>query len=348
MNYNNKTILKALTISSKYKGLDIVHKMVNLERGIMIATDLTTFTTVAIPRTWKISGTGVVPLDVIKRALSCTVVSFDFNADTKTARVEIDGQAITVPYRDSRDFPACPAEDWKYQGELSASGVASVLDFISKDDLRPAMMGVYIGEQHIVGTNGHVLRYRNHDYAGTPFILNAVSANVLSQFWGGFNGPELFYGVLKYGDWLVIHKGAVMVYSRAINETYPRYMSVIPDYTGVPSITVNREELYKAVKAVTPSASKSRKMIELETGAGALMVTGQDIDTGTRSDINIGARNTVEIGYRIGFNANYLETVCTNVNSEEITFKLDSPNRAGLVGDMLIMPMDLNYKGYGR
>jgi DNA polymerase-3 subunit beta len=347
MNYNNKTILKALTISSKYKGLDIVHKMVNLERGIMIATDLTTFTTVTIPRTWKISGTGVVPLDVIKRALSCTVVSFDFNAETNMARVEIDGQIITVPYRDSRDFPEMPAEDWKYQGELGASGVASVLDFIGKDDLRPAMMGVYVGE-HIVGTNGHILRYRNHDYAGTPFILNAVTASVLTQFWGGFNGPELFYAVLKYGDWLVIHKGAVMVYSRAINETYPRYMSVIPDYAGVPSVTVNREELYKAVKAVTPSASKVTKVIALETGSNAIMVTGQDIDTGTRSDVSIDARNTVEIGYRIGFNAKYLETVCSNVNSEEITFKLDSPNRAGLVGDMLIMPIDLNYRGYGR
>jgi DNA polymerase-3 subunit beta len=223
-------------------------------------------------------------------------------------------------------------------GSLIAKDVAGVLDFLSKEDLRPAMQGAYIGAD-VVGTNGHILRYIKSNYAGAPFILTRA-------------GVELVKASLKdVKTWKVkqdrynvcLYANGVRIIARKIQETYPNYRSVIPkDNAGL--ITLDRNELQSTLKSLDSVVNKTTKQVELKAvDAGAVEISGRDIDRQTESSQEIRANvSGLESAFRIGFNSKYLQTICSNIAGESISMQLSTPNRAGVINDeILIMPVML-------
>lgn len=340
MKYDNKTILKALKKISRKKTFPIVDRTVFLNASQITATDLDTFITVQTPETWTVNGDGVVPLDLISRAMASRSVEITFNGEKYTA--VLDGKTSAGPCRLAEDFPTYETDGFQFLGKVGASSIASVLDFVSKDEYRYAMTGVYIGEK-IVATNGHFLRHRFDGYDGAPFILRAEAAAAMSQFWGGFKGPETTWSVRMKSGRVMLTAGSVEINSATINETYPNYGAVIPK--DVPSsVTIKTAELLEALKSVKPSVSKSRNAVEFAYQDGKIILTAKDDDVGARSDVAvpvIGSKN-IASGYRMGFNLGYLETVSSNVHSDALTFEVSQPNRAAVInGDILLMPVML-------
>lgn len=341
MNYNNKTIYKALCKIARKSKIDIIDKKILLSSLSMTACDLETYLNIVTPDHWKVDGAGVVSLELIKTALNAKEVSVFFDGEKYTAT--IDGKTSSGPCLFWKDFPEEKLEGFTFAGSVGASSVSSVLDFVGNDIFRPAMNGVYIGE-HVVATNGHYMRYRNDDYAGKPFILRKEAADALVQFWGGFKTPETRFTVqLNSHGRVLLSNGRVEINSATINETYPNYSAVIPrDNAG--ELTIRLDDFKDAVKAVKSSCSKTVNAVELTCNHGALIVTGKDDDIGTRSDVTVRtiASELIPSGFRIGFNAKYLETVFSNVHCDDVTFKISEPNRAAVInGDILLMPVML-------
>ena len=144
--------------------------------------------------------------------------------------------------------------------------------------------------------------------------------------------------------------GDSRVLARLIDEPYPNYQAVIP-VDNDKKMTANRDAMLAAVKRVALYSSTMTNQIRLSVSKDEVVISAEDLERASS------AKETVSCDYDgddlvIGFNAQYLTEVLTNVDSEDVLFEFSSPNRAGVVtpahqreGEtmmMLIMPVMLN------
>jgi DNA polymerase-3 subunit beta len=334
-----KSTFNTIKKLSKKSSIVAIDKTVLIDASGITATDLETWYQIALPDGWKVTGAGVVSLEILQATAGAKSVQIDF--ETWAGVFNIDGRTFRSSVEPAYDFPKPPDTlNMLIDGRIFSKDVAGVLDFLGKDELRPAMLGAYIGAD-IVGTNAHILRYIKSDYEGAPFILTRA-------------GVELVKSCLKDVEtWTVkqdkynvclTSKGGGRIIARKIAETYPPYKTVIPQ-NNEGLITLDKNELQRTLKSLESVVNKNTNQIELKTiDAGGVTVKGFDIDRQTEStqELRAGVEG-LPSAFRIGFNSKYLQTVCSNIAGDSFNMQLSQPNRAGVVNDeILIMPVMLS------
>lgn len=258
---------------------------------------------------------------------------------------------------DGGDYPEIPTVEGEQvvetEGELVKRAIQKASFAVSKDALRPAMMGIYfqIGpdEGRAVATDGHRL---------VRLTLGTLTASEQTDFIVPEKALSLTARVATEGPCTLSVSGGYVgftfagarVVARMIEESYPNYQAVIP-MENDRKATVNRQSLLAAVKRVGLYASATLKQLRLTLTADQIEVAAEDVDRSSE------AKETVLADYSgedmtIGFNADYLTEVLGNVDAEDVVVALSSPNRAAIVtpaeqaeGEdllMLIMPVMLN------
>lgn len=342
----NKATFNTIKKICGSKSLAITEKTVHVDYNGLMATNLETYIKVMRPDGWHVSGAGVISLDILAALIDARSVSITFDAGLCV--IDVDGQTITATAMDSRDFPEIPVDDaLKYSGQFIGQDAAAVLDFIGKNIFRLAITGVYIGE-HIVATNGHIMRYRRSGYNGAPFILRreAVEAVKVQAVAGKmFKGPAQHWAVHHGAGYVALYRGDVAIYTRPIDETYPNYLAVIPS-NNEKTMTVDVNEMTGALKKLAPiykAGGTKAVAIEID-GPGAVKMSAKYLTSEAESTTGLAAnvRNCAS-GFRIGFNADYLTTVASNVNSGAMIFEIGEANRATIINrEILLMPVMLN------
>ncbi|RMF63415.1 MAG: DNA polymerase III subunit beta [Bacteroidetes bacterium] len=281
-----------------------------------------------------------------------------FSADDQfnvTLRTD-QGHYKMVGY-DGADYPALPelAGNVRIEtdGKLLRRAIQKTHFAVSKDALRPAMMGIYfqIGPEHgrAVATDGHRLvkltLEQMRSAVPVDFIVPEKAVTLASRIAG-----EGACSVTVDEGYVGFDFGDARVLARLIDETYPNYEAVIP-VENDRLLIVNRDAMLAAVKRVGLYSSSMTNQIRLALKADRVEISAEDIERSSE------ARETVLCEYDgeemvIGFNAQYLTEVLSNVDGEEVQFEFSSPNRAGVVmpreqleGEemmMLIMPVMLN------
>ena len=137
---------------------------------------------------------------------------------------------------------------------------------------------------------------------------------------------------------------------RLIEGRYPNYNSVIPQ-NNPNKLTVDRKSCVSALRRVLPFASRSTNLVRLHIEEGKLAISTNDIDFATSANESLPC-DFVGKTMDIGFNGLSLYEVLSNIDSEEVTFSLADPSRAGVIEPatqpenedvlMLVMPMLLN------
>jgi DNA polymerase III subunit beta len=260
---------------------------------------------------------------------------------------------------DGADYPALPSLDGLR--EIAADGptlrraIAKTAFAVSKDALRPAMMGVYfqVRPEHarVVATDGHRLVKLVLDaLASEPavdFIVPEKALALTARAAGNAGeGCTLHVG----NGYVAFDFGGARVMGRLIDEQYPNYEAVIP-VENERRLVVGRDALLAAVRRVALYSSSMTHQIRLKLEPNRLTISAEDIERASE------ARETVLCEYaaepmEIGFNSVYLTEVLQNVDGEDVVMEFSSPNRAGVVtpadepeGEemmMLIMPVMLN------
>ena len=295
------------------------------------------------------------------RALPDLPVTFSADGDFKIV-LETDQGRYKMVGHDGADYPALPELDGQRTLEMESAllgrAISKTSFAVSKDALRPAMMGVYfqIGETEgrAVATDGHRL---------VKLELAAMTAEEATSFIVPEKAMTLVGRVAEDGFCTVtVDEGHVgfsfenaRVLARLIDEAYPNYEAVIPDANDK-ALTVDRAAMLAAVKRVSLYSSSMTNQIRLEIAADQVKISAEDIERSSE------AHETVLCDFEdpagadepmtIGFNAVYLTEVLSNLDAEDVVFALSTPNRAGIVtpqeqqeGEemlMLIMPVMLN------
>lgn len=279
-------------------------------------------------------------------------VDDDYNVTLKTEQ----GRYKMVGF-DGADYPALPdlADTVRIEtsGSLLKRAITKTGFAVSRDALRPAMMGIYfqIGPDggKAVATDGHRLVKLSLDRMTSKdpveFIVPEKAMNLASRV-----ATDEPCTVVVDGGYVAFDFGRSRVLARLIDEAYPNYQAVIP-VENDKRLTVSRDSMLAAVKRVALYSSTMTNQIRLHLSAEAVKIAAEDIERASE------AYETVVCEYDsddmlIGFNAVYLTEVLSNVDADEVQFEFSSPNRAGIVipleqkeGEsmmMLIMPVMLN------
>ncbi|MDX1429709.1 MAG: DNA polymerase III subunit beta, partial [Rhodothermales bacterium] len=334
------------------------------DRLRLSATDLEISIVQNLPVQFETNGTSeklrvAVPakrlLDTL-RALPDIPVQFSAD-DEHNVTLRTDQGEYKMVGHDGADYPALPEMD----GELEISTTGAVLKravhkthfAVSKDALRPAMMGIYFqikgSQSRVVATDGHrLVRLTLAELKSaktTNFIVPEKAMTLVGRV-----AREETCTIRIDGGYVGFDFGESQVLARQIDEAYPNYEAVIP-HENDRKFQVNRDAMLAAVKRVGLYSSSMTNQIKLSLDAKQVEISAEDIERSSEAHETVLGEYDGE-PMTIGFNASYLTEVLGNIDSDEVVLEFSSPNRAGVVtpvdepsGEemlMLIMPVMLN------
>lgn len=290
------------------------------------------------------------------RALPDLPLEFTANSDFEIT-LETDKGHYKMVGHDGADYPELPnlsdEQQIMAEGALLQRAIQKTSFAVSKDALRPAMMGIYFQIQpdqgRTVATDGHrLVKLTLSQMTSAEPIDFIVPEKAMTL--AGRIADDTPCTIVVDGGHVGFEFEHARVLARLIDEAYPNYEAVIP-VENDRLLTVNRASLLAAVKRVGLYSSSMTHQIRLSLEPKKLEISAEDIERASE------AKETVLCEYDsepmvIGFNAEYLTEVLTNLDAEDVVFEFSSPNRAGVVSPqdqeegedilMLIMPVMLN------
>ncbi|MDR6940504.1 DNA polymerase III subunit beta [Mucilaginibacter pocheonensis] len=326
------------------------------------ATDLQTSMTTSLAVEAKENGRIAIPSRILLETLkSLPEQPVAFAVDDNTFAIEInagDGK-YKLSGENGEDFPKIPVVENASSVNLPASVLAEAINktifAVSNDELRPAMTGVYcqLSPQHLtfVATDAHKLvRYRRKDAkaeSATSFILPKKALTLLKS---SLPTDDVNVSV-EYNSTSAFFKfGNINLVCRLIDERYPDYEAVIPQ-TNPNKLSIDRLTFLGSLNRVAIYANKTTHQVRLKINGSELNISSEDIDFANEAHERLSCQYEGD-DMEIGFNARFLIEMLKNLNCEEVSLEMSTPNRAGLLlpqgGDenedvlMLVMPVMLN------
>ncbi len=286
-------------------------------------------------------------------------LTFDISIDTFSIRIHSETGESNIMGYDWEDFPQLPelkqdmVSPLRLPADVVLQGIGKTIFATGEDELRPVMNGIFIEmtAQNLtfVASDSHMLvRYQRSDVQANKdgsFILPKKSAsllkNVLVKEQGeveiSFDDKNAMFQLSEY-----------TMICRLVEGMYPAYNSVIP--TNNPNkMIIDRVEFLSSLRRVAMFANQATNLVKLELKGNQITIFAQDID------FSIASHDTLKCQYdgdnmNIGFKANFLAEILSNLSSTDVSLEMSDPSRASLVlpvqsdieGEdilMLIMPM---------
>ena len=307
----------------------------------------------------KVAITAKTLLDALREGTD-QPLTFEVNEDTLEVTVSYMNGHYSLMAQNADVYPlplglGDNATQVSMSAEVLQKAIGCTLFATADDELRPVMNGIYfdINEQDItfVASDGHKLvRYRTNSAHGdnqSAFILPKKPAGLLKNLLAKEEGDV----TVAFNDRnAVISVGDFRLICRLIEGRYPNYSSVIPQNNPY-VLTLDRQSALSAVRRVSIFSSQASSLVKLSLSENKLTLSAQDIDFSTSAQEQV-ACQYVGADMNIGFKATFLLDIFSNISSNEVTFALADPSRAGVIepveqeeGDsllMLLMPMMLN------
>jgi DNA polymerase-3 subunit beta len=281
--------------------------------------------------------------------------------------IDTDGERISVKCRKSRfkmvgknpeEFPKLPSQKSLAKFDIPTRTLDDMVSktsyAVSTDLTRPSLCGVLWevkgGNLAMVATDGHRLAKVGlgavcKGVDDNEFIVSPKALNLLRSLSDEVDDVHLALAE----NHITFDLGDSVIYSRLLEGPFPDYNQVIPKKNNK-DLTVSREELTSACKRVSILSSAITHQIKLVVTDDRLTMSVNTPDVGEAvEEVSCSyAHDNMEIGY----NARYLLDILRTMESDDVTFKLDRNDNAGVVvpaangGDIqhqcLLMPLRLS------
>ena len=293
------------------------------------------------------------------RGLPEQPITVQINNETFGVEIVSDNGQYKLSGENPIDFPKTPIVTKGQSVELSStaisSAIANTLFATSTDDLRPAMMGVFVqmGTENatFAATDGHrLVRYRRRDIISdveTSMIIQRKALKLLETCLPAEDVPVKAEFTTSNAFFSF---GNIKMICRLIDERFPDYENAIP--TNNPNtLTINRMDLLNSLRRISIYSNRTTHQIRLKLTLNDLVVSAEDLDYSNEASEKLMCEYNGD-DMEIGFNAKFLIEVLGNLTSKVLTFELSAPNRAGIIIPedqeenedilMLVMPVMLN------
>jgi len=328
----------------------------------LTGTDLeVTVTTEIHPQEIQEEGAVALPARVITemvRSLPDIPIQIESDAGYKI-KITTDQGFYQISGISKENFPEIPAPNENRVVELAneqlARMFAKTIFAVSVDELRPALMGVFIqimnNEFRMVATDGHRLsKIVDDGYKGSEDELRMIVPPKAVQIALKNLDEEGNTRLVIDDSSMSFEFGATRLYTRLVEGQYPDYERVIPR-DNEKMMVVDKQLLIASVKRVSLFSSQLTRQIRFSVVPQKLTILSEDVDVGgeAREELNVDYNDEP---MEIGFNSQYLSDIIKQIDTDEIEFQLKSPISAALVSPvrqqenesfvMLLMPIKLS------
>lgn len=275
-------------------------------------------------------------IDTLK-ALPEQPISFSVDEETNAIELKSAFGKYNMAGDSPADFPEVPkpenTDSLEISSEILMQAVNKTLFATSNDELRQAMMGVYVqidfNDITFVATDAHKLvKYKFSNVKsdvtsslivpkkGLTLFKNAVTGNTPVKV--SFNKSNIFF---EFDESKVI--------IRLIDEKYPDYNAVIPKNN--PNLLVlGRKDFQNSLKRIGIYANKTTNQVVLKIDDGSLTISAQDLDFSNEATEQLSCSYQGD-AMTIGFNSKFLIEMLNVLESDDINLELSTPNRAGIL-----------------
>lgn len=234
-------------------------------------------------------------------------------------------------------------------------GINTTLFASADDELRPVMNGVVldITPENItfVASDAHKLvRLKNSSIKGeqkSTLIIPKKPANLLRNILPKETGSV----IISFDENNVLFKlSNYQMFCRLVEGRFPNYNAVVPQNNPY-KIIVERASFLNTLKRVAIFANQSTSLVKISISSNKMELTSQDIDFSTSAEESITCQYEGE-QINIGFKAQFIIDIVSNLETQDIVLELADPSRAGLFLPveneenedllMLLMPMLIN------
>ena len=242
-----------------------------------------------------------------------------------------------ITSRDPEEFPDLPETTTDKKIEITGKNLLNVIQntgyAVSKDDLKPALCGIYINitKQKItaVSTDGHrlikyLLTTENEENEESSLIIPIKFLNILKS-------------VINKEDKITIGTGEnhieikyknIYLLSRIIKESFPDFNSVIPENNPI-CAKISTEEVIDSIKRVAIFSNKTTKQVQIHFCNNEIIVSAEDKETKSSAKEHIECDHGGE-EIIVKYNAQYLKEILSHLNSQETNIFLSSPQTAAV------------------
>jgi DNA polymerase-3 subunit beta len=329
-------------------------------RAELEATDMELGVRVGLETTESTPGQAVIPgrllLDVV-RSLPTDQLSLEYRSAQQDVEVVAGPSKFHLRTLPPEDFPKLPEAPADGTMTVPAGAFVDTINRVaraaSRDETRPHLTGVLVTatgrELRMVATDSYRLSVKETQLEAA--LEGSLEANVpartlqeLGRIAGAAASDTI--GVAALENQVVFTVDDVVLSSRLVEGRFPNYQQLLPE-SYEHELRVSREELLEVVRRVGLLAQKNAPL-RLSFSEGALDVSAQTPDVGEASE-------SLPIPFagepmEIGFNPEFFRDGLESAESEELTLKLISPLRPGLIQSgeegsdflYLVMPIRLN------
>jgi len=260
--------------------------------------------------------------------------------------IDADGERITVKCRKSRfkmvgknpeEFPKLPSQKSIASFNMTTVTLDDMINktayAVSNDLTRPSLCGVLWeakkGMLGMIATDGHRLAKVELPEAAqgvddNEFIVSPKALNIVRSLSDGVDDVN----VSLAENHITFDLGDSVVYSRLLEGPFPDYNQVIPK-KNEKTLTVSREELTDACKRVSILSSVITHQIRIAVEDDRLTLSVNTPDVGEAVEEVTCAYDGDKM--EIGYNARYLLDILRTMNSDDVSFKLDRNDNAGVL-----------------
>ena len=332
------------------------------DSGVLLrSTDLEITITTSLESSIEKQGIAAIPLqpllDIAGELPDDTRIEME--ANDKNIKINTDFGTYDLMGKDPEEYPAAPDNNNDIETGIDSpllNKIISTVSFaVSKDDLKPALTGVFFKVDSdlitAVATDGHRLaQFLCKNKTTASFTGEVIIPKKFLNTVGSYISGKKDVLLLINDSVFTAKIGKDTIYTRIIDEKFPDYESVIPKDNDK-ELQVDRKELLAAVKRVSIFSNKTTQQVAMKTETAKLLITTEDPEKASK------AQEVLSVSYEsdsieIGFNASYLKDVLSHLTSDNITLKLNTPISASLFypdnntedekTSMLLMPIRLN------
>ena len=281
------------------------------------------------------------------------LVSFVRSLAPGSVKMEIEGGKLTIrsgkasleeSCMNPEEYPALPelakSEGLAVPGGIIATMIAETSYSVSRDETRPALMGILWEVSPngltMVATDAHRLARsrRTLDWnapderslivdTGGLRHLPRINAQNISET-DEESSVEVYLGDKQ----LSFRAGQTVLHTRLLEGPFPDYNAVLPQGNDK-LVTVDREALIQAIRRVSITADRITSQIRLGLESGRLELSARGSD-GSQAEDEVVVSYDGE-AMEIGFNYTYLLDVLKNMKTDSVRLSLRDSQNAALV-----------------
>ena len=234
------------------------------------------------------------------------------------------------------EFPSVPEREKKQEITLKGEELLEIINktlyATSKDDLKPALCGIYLNIEKekiiAVATDGHrLVKYKKRLQDKNPEGSIIVPGKFFTILKNGINTNKKIVVNISENH-LDIEQGKNKIITRIIKESFPDFNSVIPEELNIKA-KINTTKTIEGIKRVGIFSNKTTKQVLMDFNENELIISTEDKET--RSS----AKEHLECEYNnknitIAYNAQYLKEVLEHIEDREIEIFLSGPLTAAV------------------